>query len=134
VSESAGSFKLSEHARLAVVAGDIARVVADAIVNAANERMLGGSGVDGASHAAAGYELYEVCRTFPEIEPEVSCPRGEARKIPGFRLPAGYVIHTVGPWYESREVSAPRLDRCCESSLRLANEHGKRSIAFPAIS
>jgi O-acetyl-ADP-ribose deacetylase (regulator of RNase III) len=114
--------------------GDITRVVVDAIVNAANERMLGGFGVDGAIHAAAGHGLYEACRAMPEVAEEVRCPRGGSRITPGFRLPAKYVIHTVGPWYESPEASASCLRRCYETSLQLANQHGVRSIAFPAIS
>ena len=71
----------------------------DAIVNAANERMLGGGGVDGSIHRAASPELLEACRAVPEVRPGVRCPTGEARLTPGFRLPARYVIHTVGPVY-----------------------------------
>jgi O-acetyl-ADP-ribose deacetylase len=120
--------------RLTLTKGDITRVAVDAIVNAANERMLGGSGVDGAIHDAAGPELYEACLAIPEVEEQVRCRRGDARITPGFRLPARFVIHTVGPWYESREHSAPILRRAHESCLRLADEHGLGSLAFPAIS
>ena len=106
----------------------------DAIVNAANERMLGGGGVDGAIHRAAGPELLEACRAVPEVRPGVRCPTGEARLTPGFRLPARYVIHTVGPLYRSAEASAPLLRAAYEASLDLANAHGLATIAFPAIS
>ena len=127
-------FSIGNACRLHILEGDITREAVDAIVNAANERMLGGGGVDGAIHAAAGPELLAACRAFPEVSPEVRCPRGEARITPGFRLKARWVIHTVGPWYESAEVSAPVLARCYESSLRLANANELTSVAFPAIS
>lgn len=132
--EEACRLVLQGKVTLTVVAGDITRTAVDAIVNAANERMLGGFGVDGAIHLAAGRELFEACKAVPEVEPEVRCPRGEARITPGFRLAARYVIHTVGPWYESHEASAPVLRRCYESCLRLANEYRLSSVAFPAIS
>src|SRR5215208_2539963 len=80
-----------------VVRGDITTLAVDAIVNAANERMLGGGGVDGAIHRAAGPELYDACLAVPEVRPGVRCPTGESRVTPGFKLPAAYVIHTVGP-------------------------------------
>jgi O-acetyl-ADP-ribose deacetylase (regulator of RNase III) len=114
--------------------GDLTRARVDAIVNAANERMLGGGGVDGAIHRAAGPELLEACRRIPEVRPGVRCPTGEARITPGFGLSARHVIHTVGPIYSSREVSAPLLTAAFRSSLALANEHGLQSVAFPAIS
>lgn len=106
----------------------------EAIVNAANERMLGGGGVDGAIHRAAGPELLEACRAVPEARPGVRCPTGEARLTPGFRLPARYVIHTAGPVYRSAQASAPLLRAAYEASLDLANAHGLATIAFPAIS
>jgi O-acetyl-ADP-ribose deacetylase (regulator of RNase III) len=114
--------------------GDITCISADAIVNAANERMLGGDGVDGAIHAGAGPRLREACEAVPEVRPGVRCPRGEARVTPAFNLRAKHVIHTVGPYYESDEASAPMLRRAHESCLVLAASLSVRSIAFPAIS
>lgn len=113
--------------------GDITRIATDAIVNAANEGLLGGGGVDGAIHRAAGPELLQACRALPEVRPGIRCPTGEARITPGFRLPARYVIHAVGPRY--RDPDAPRLlASAFRSSLELAVAHGLRTIAFPAIS
>jgi O-acetyl-ADP-ribose deacetylase (regulator of RNase III) len=121
--------------RITVVRGSITAVEVDAIVNAANERMLGGGGVDGAIHAAAGPELLEACKNVPLVGPGVRCPTGEARITPGFRLPAKYVIHTVGPvWRGGRFNEAELLAACYSNSLALAAEYGLRSIAFPAIS
>lgn len=120
--------------RLTAEKGDITRVRVDAIVNAANQRMLGGGGVDGAIHRAAGPELLAACREVPEVRPGVRCPTGEARITPGFRLPARFVIHTVGPVYEGRPRDAELLASAHRSSLALAAEHGLASIAFPAIS
>ena len=82
-----------------IIQGDITTLAVDAIVNAANQVMLGGGGVDGAIHDAAGPELYKACLKVPEVRPGVRCPTGEARITLGFRLPAKYVIHTVGPVY-----------------------------------
>ena len=82
---------------LKVHQGDITRLEVDAVVNAANEAMLGGGGVDGAIHGATGPQLLEACRVLPEVRPDVRCPTGDARITPGFALPARYVIHTVGP-------------------------------------
>jgi O-acetyl-ADP-ribose deacetylase (regulator of RNase III) len=127
-------FALSRAGALVIEEGDLTRSKADAIVNAANERMLGGGGVDGAIHRAAGPELQEACRRVPEVRPGVRCPTGEARITPGFRLAARHVIHTVGPVYASAAVSAPLLEAAFRSSLALANDHGLRSVAFPAIS
>jgi O-acetyl-ADP-ribose deacetylase (regulator of RNase III) len=127
-------FALTGSAGLLVEEGDLTRADVDAIVNAANERMLGGGGVDGAIHRAAGPELLAACREHPEVRPDVRCPTGEARITPGFRLPARHVIHTVGPWYSSSKKSAPLLASAYRSSLELANAHGLKSIAFPAIS
>jgi O-acetyl-ADP-ribose deacetylase (regulator of RNase III) len=122
-------------ARIEVVQGDLTRIVVDAIVNAANEAMLGGGGVDGAIHRAAGSELLEECRKVPQVRPGVRCPTGEARITPGFRLPARYVIHTVGPVWRGGERGEPDLlSACYRNALGLAAEHGLRSVAFPAIS
>jgi|SRR5688572_4116453 len=121
--------------RIEVVRGDITRLQVDAIVNAANERMLGGGGVDGAIHRAAGPELLAACRRIPEVRPGVRCPTGEARLTPGFRLSARYVIHTVGPvWHGGTRGEPELLASCYRRSLELAHGTGLRSIAFPAIS
>jgi O-acetyl-ADP-ribose deacetylase (regulator of RNase III) len=120
---------------LSVHRGDITRLSVDAIVNAANEYMLGGGGVDGAIHAAAGPLLLEACRAVPEIRRGVRCPTGEARITPGFDLPAKWVIHAVGPIWrggESREDEL--LAGCYRAALALAEARALRSIAFPAIS
>ena len=118
-----------------VVRADITTLDVDAIVNAANERMLGGGGVDGAIHRAAGPELLAACRQIPEVRPGVRCPTGEARLTPGFRLAARYVIHTVGPvWRGGSHGEARLLASCYRSALALAGTAGLRSIAFPAIS
>ena len=122
-------------ARLQVVFGNITGLAVDAIVNAANERMLGGGGVDGAIHRAAGPELLDACRAVPEVRPGVRCPTGESRITPGFRLPARHVIHTVGPvWRGGTSGEPDLLASCYRSTLELAREHGVKSIAFPAIS
>jgi len=121
--------------RIEVVRGDITALEVDAIVNAANERMLGGGGVDGAIHRAAGPGLLAECRGVPEIRPGVRCPTGEARITGGHDLPARYVIHTVGPvWHGGNRGEADLLVSCYGSVLSLAKTHGIRSIAFPAIS
>jgi O-acetyl-ADP-ribose deacetylase (regulator of RNase III) len=127
-------YDLSAGRRLTLMQGDITDAAVDAIVNAANARMLGGGGVDGAIHAAAGPQLYEACLAVRETEKGVRCPPGEARLTPGFFLPARFVIHTVGPIYESAQRSAPILRQAHLSCLKLAAEHGLASIAFPAIS
>jgi O-acetyl-ADP-ribose deacetylase (regulator of RNase III) len=126
-------FKLTTNTELVLESGDITRVAVDAIVNAANERMLGGGGVDGAIHRAAGPALREACAAVCEVRPGVRCPTGEARITPGFRLPARFVIHTVGPVYRGAE-SAALLESAYRSCLAIAAEHALRSIAFPAIS
>ena len=118
-----------------VIQGDITTLAVDAIVNAANQLMLGGGGVDGAIHRAAGRELYEACLKVPEARPGVRCPTGEARITPGFRLPAKFVIHTVGPVYRDGQHGEPeKLAACYRNSLALAAENGCQSIAFPCIS
>jgi len=120
---------------LTVVQGDLTALAVDAIVNAANERMLGGGGVDGAIHRAAGPGLLEECRRVPEVRPGVRCPTGEARITGGHGLGARHVIHTVGPvWQGGGQGEAALLASCYRSSLALAERHGLRSVAFPAIS
>ena len=118
-----------------IIQGDITTLAVDAIVNAANQVMLGGGGVDGAIHRAAGPELYEACFKVPEVRPGVRCPTGEARITPGFKLPAKYVIHTVGPvCRDGRHGEPEKLAACYRNSLALAAENGCKSIAFPCIS
>lgn len=118
-----------------IIQGDITTLAVDAIVNAANQVMLGGGGVDGAIHRAAGPELYKACLKVPEVRPGVRCPTGEARITPGFKLPAKFVIHTVGPVYRDGLHGEPeKLAACYRNSLDLAAENGCKSIAFPCIS
>jgi O-acetyl-ADP-ribose deacetylase (regulator of RNase III) len=118
--------------RITAEKGDITLAAVDAIVNAANERMLGGGGVDGAIHRAAGPQLVKACRQVPEVRPGVRCPTGEARITPGFALAARHVIHTVGPVYRGQPRDAALLASAYRSSLELAQS--LRTIAFPAIS
>jgi O-acetyl-ADP-ribose deacetylase (regulator of RNase III) len=121
--------------RIELLQGDITALAIDAIVNAANEALLGGGGVDGAIHRAAGPLLVEACRRIAEVRPGVRCPTGEARITEGFRLPARFVIHTVGPvWQGGSDGEAELLASCYRNSLALARQHGIHSIAFPAIS
>lgn len=121
--------------RIQLVVGDITKLDVDAIVNAANELMLGGGGVDGAIHRTAGPGLMRACAALPEVTPGVRCPTGQARITPGFDLPARFVIHTVGPVYSGgADGEAELLSDCYRNSLALARDHGIQTIAFPAIS
>ncbi len=114
--------------RMTVTQGDITQIQVEAIVNAANTSLLGGGGVDGAIHRAAGPELLAECKTVG------GCPTGEARLTRGYRLPADYVIHTVGPVYRGHPRDRELLSSCYRNCLAIARQKKIRSIAFPAIS
>lgn len=118
-----------------IIQADITTLHVDAIVNAANETLLGGGGVDGAIHRAAGRRLDAACRALPAVRPGVRCPTGEARITDGFDLPARWVIHTVGPVWHGGDAHEPQLlADCHRNALTLARAHAIDSIAFPAIS
>lgn len=118
-----------------ILEADITTQRVDAIVNAANETLLGGGGVDGAIHQAAGPRLLAACRALAQIRPGVRCPTGETRITPGFELPARNIIHTVGPiWEDGLDGEPELLAACYRNVLRLSHEHSLNSLAFPAIS
>ena len=115
--------------RIAIVEGDITKQQVDAIVNAANTTLLGGGGVDGAIHRAAGPQLLQECSKLG------GCRTGEAKITRGYNLPAKWVIHTVGPvWHDGQHGEAELLARCYRSALALAEQHGLKTLAFPSIS
>lgn len=118
-----------------IIKGDITRLDVDIIVNAANQALAGGGGVDEAIHRAAGPELAKACSQIPEVSHRVRCPTGEVRVTLGFDLPAQWIIHTVGPvWHGGKRAEAEELAACYRNSLAAAVELEAKSIAFPAIS
>ncbi|MCC4621469.1 MULTISPECIES: O-acetyl-ADP-ribose deacetylase [Xanthomonas] len=121
--------------RIEVWQGDITELDVDVIVNAANESLLGGGGVDGAIHRAAGPRLLQACEALPQVRPGVRCPTGEIRVTEGFDLKARHVFHTVGPvWRDGKHNEPEQLANCYWQSLKLAEQMLLHSIAFPAIS
>ena len=120
--------------KLEVVQGDITKLEVDAIVNAANNSMRGGGGVDGAIHRAGGPEILADCRVVKERLPQGRLPRGSAVATTAGRLPARWVVHTAGPIWSASEDRSAVLRACYTSSLQVADELGARSVAFPAIS
>jgi O-acetyl-ADP-ribose deacetylase (regulator of RNase III) len=123
--------------------GDITKLKVDAMVNAANERMLGGGGVDGAIHKAAGPKLLRACKAVPEVDKGVRCPVGHVRVTPAFDLPAKFVFHTVGPMWnnprlsranEWQNVCQERLSSCYRNVVQTAEAHGLKTVSIPAIS
>ncbi|GEO02390.1 macro domain-containing protein [Adhaeribacter aerolatus] len=125
--------KIQQGNRLVLFQGDITKVAADAIVNAANSSLLGGGGVDGAIHRAGGPAILEACKEIRARQG--SCPTGEAVVTPAGNLPAKYVIHTVGPVWQSGDRDEPELlANCYRNSLKLAVAHGAKTVAFPNIS
>jgi len=126
---------MSDQAAIHVIVADITTLECDAIVNAAQPDLLGGGGVDGAIHRAAGPRLLAACQALPPHTTGVRCPTGEARITAGFDLPARWIIHTVGPvWHGGDRQEATALAACYRHCLTLLHDHGGRSIAFPAIS
>jgi O-acetyl-ADP-ribose deacetylase (regulator of RNase III) len=122
-------------AQLHTLTGDITKLQVDAIVNAANQTLLGGGGVDGAIHRAAGPQLLAACVQLPELRPGVRCETGDAKLTEGFKLPARYVIHTVGPVWRGGSFDEERLlASCYRTCVTLASQRQAYELAFPAIS
>ena len=126
---------MNQERQIQLIKADITTLQVDAIVNAANQTLLGGGGVDGAIHRAAGPQLLNECKNLPQIRPNVRCPTGEAKITKAYNLPATYVIHTVGPiWHGGTKNEETLLQNCYTNSLKLATQHNVQTIAFPSIS